>query len=470
MFEPFANPLVRLEYLLVSAGPGSKLFILLEKRTMKRKMLFFERFMYIDGVTPINCTLTARVRGPIPAGNLRTALNKVQAKHPLLRARILQEEGEPYFVWDDAIPEIPVQVIERQSDEDWNSITVAQWNVPFETQTGPLLRVLWIKSDEVSELMVVGHHCICDGGSVITLLREILLVLDQPETELVPYTGYSSLVDLIPQEVLSDAKTIRRTKRKAMIYKLFLALWPARKPVYGAGDPYVLYWKSGVELLEKLNARCTAEETSLFAALCVAFLMAFEEVKGKGFRNKIMCPVNIRRSIRAVKSDMMFAFAPTIQLSLDRKSKADFWTRTRAMKKKITSGIEGMKVYEDMMVADLMRDSVPQIVRFLRSSRGGHDIAFSNVGRLKVETTYRTFALEALIGGTVAVPWKNTNTLMCTQFLQEMELGFISNERFLPRKEALAIRERALQLLAEAMEQPVRTVEPNQPVPAIAEV
>jgi hypothetical protein len=423
---------------------------------MTRKMLFFERFMYIDGVTPINCTLTARVRGVILAENLRTALHKVQAKHPLLRARIVEEEGEPLFVWDEKVPEIPVQVIERRSGEEWRDITAAQWNVPFEAQTGPLLRVIWIKSDEVSELMVVGHHCVCDGGSVITLLREILLVLDQPDTELVPYTSYSSLADLIPQEVLSDAKMIRRAKRKAMLYKLFLALWPARKPVHGAGDPYVLYWKSGVELLEKMNTRCNAENTSLFASHCVAFLLAFREVRGKAFRNKIMCPVNIRRSIREVKSDMMFAFAPTIQLSLDLKSETDFWTRARAMKQKISSGIEGMKVYEEMMVADLMRDSVPQIVTFLRSSRGGHDIAFSNVGRLKIETTHQTFALEALIGGTVAVPWKNTNTLMSTQFLQEMELGFISNERFLPQQDAIAIRERALQLLMEAMEQPLR--------------
>ena len=423
---------------------------------MKRKMLFFERFMYIDGVTPINCALTARVRGTILADNLRNALNKVQAKHPLLRARVVKEAGEPQFVLDEDTPEIPVQIIERQCDEDWRALTVAQWNVPFETQTGPLLRVLWLKSDEVSELMVIGHHCICDGGSIITLLREILLVLDQPDMELVPYTSYSSLVDLIPQEVLSDEKTIRKTKRKAMVYKLFLALWPAKKPVHGPGDPYVLYWKSGVELLEKMNTRCTAEDTSLFAALCVAFLLAFQEVKGKAFKNKIMCPVNIRRSIRAIKSDMMFAFAPTIQLSINRKQEDDFWTRSRAMKQAITAGIEGMKVYEEMMVADLMRDSVPRIINFLRSSKGGHDIAFSNVGRLKIETRYQTFTLEALIGGTVAVPWKNTNTLMATQFLQEIELGFISNERFLPQHEALAIRDRALQFFMDAMAQPLR--------------
>ena len=108
------------------------------------------------------------------------------------------------------------------------------------------------------------------------------------------------------------------------------------------------------------------------------------------------------------------------------------------------------------MVADLMRDSVPRIINFLRSSKGGHDIAFSNVGRLKIETRYQTFTLEALIGGTVAVPWKNTNTLMATQFLQEIELGFISNERFLPQHEALAIRDRALQFFMDAMAQPLR--------------
>jgi len=423
---------------------------------MKRKMLFFERFMYIDGVTPINCVMSARVRGSIVPANLRTALLKIQAKHPLLRARAVEEADGPYFIFDDT-PEIPVRIVERQTDDDWQSVTVAEWKVPFDTKSGPLLRIIWIRSEEVSDLMVVAHHCICDGGAIITLLREILQVADQPEMELTPYTSYASLEDIVPHEILHDAKTIRKMKRKAAFYKLFLAIMGRKATTLDAGDPYVLYWKACAEQFAAINHRCSAENTTYNAALCVAFLQAFREILGKRAKNKIVCPVSMRRYVRSIKSDMMFSIAPIIGLSLGKNLQSGFWQLARDIKHSTAEKIEalGLKVYEDLMVCDHISASVPNLINFMRSNKGGHDLAFSNLGHLKIPTKYRTFTVETITGATICVPWRNTNTLVASNFLGELVLGFISNERFLPQREAVAIQERALQLLNNAMEQPI---------------
>ncbi len=413
-------------------------------------MLFFERFMYAGGVIPIHCVMTARVRGRLDGENLRTALRKMQAKHPLLRARVMVEGGEPFFVMDDRTPEISLRVVERTSDVDWQPITVAEWAAPLDTAAGPLLRLIWIRSEEISELTMVTHHCICDGGSIMTLLRELLQVADQPDAELAPYTSYASLKDLVPASVLLDKKTRRRISSKAALYKAFLLVAGGRKPALTKGEPYALYWRADAEEFAAMNGRCAREDTTLYAALCVAFLRAFREVQGSTARNRIMCPVSIRRFIRTIKSDMLFAFAPTIQLSLPAKQ-ADFWELAREMKRSIAEKIESLKVYEELMVGDRMLSWVPRLFDFLSTSRGGHDLAFSNMGRLKIPLLYKNFRLEAVIGATLAVPWRNTNTLIASQFAGEMELSFISNERFLPQTEALAIRQRALQLLNEAV-------------------
>ena len=437
---------------------------------MKRRMLFFERFMYIDGVTPINCVMTARIRGTIDPAHLTTALAKVQAKHPLLCARVIEEGGEPWFVMDEHTPAIPVQIVSRNREDDWQAVTTQQWKTPFDTARGPLLRLVWMKSQDASqssELMLVAHHCICDGGSIMTLLREILEVADRPETELAPYTSYATLDDLVPADVLADPKARRQVRNKAVLYKLFLAVLGLRKAALPPGDPYVLYWRAPAEEFAAINKRCLSEDTNTYAVLCVAYLLAFREVQGKAAQNKIMCPVSIRRFIRSIKSDTLFAFAPTIQLSLESAKPstppADLWAQARAMKQAIGEKIESMQVYEDLMLGDLMRPSVLRIINFLRSSRGGHDLAFSNVGRLKIPSKFKTFTLETVIGATVAVPWKNTNTLIMTYFANEMDLGFISNERFLPRMQATAIQEKALSLLHQAMLQPATFRPPHQP-------
>jgi hypothetical protein len=118
---------------------------------MKRKMLFFERLMYVDGRTPVNCLMTARIHGDIAAERLESALEKVQGKHPLLRASVVEEGGQPYFAFRASPRRIPVRVIERQTDEDWRNITALEWKTPFDMNSGPMIRVVWMKSADVSE-------------------------------------------------------------------------------------------------------------------------------------------------------------------------------------------------------------------------------------------------------------------------------------------------------------------------------
>src|SRR5258705_8757799 len=191
------------------------------RRYMKRKMLFFERLMYVDGRTPVNCVMTARLRGNIAADNLELALDKIQGKHPLLRATVVEERGQPYFVFSSNPAKIPVRVVERHSDEDWRSITAFEWKTPFNMNNDPLMRIVWIKSEGVSELMLVGHHCICDGASLIVIFREILQLVDQPDMRLTPYPPFQSLQDLVPKEVSSDLKMALLAKAKAALFRLF---------------------------------------------------------------------------------------------------------------------------------------------------------------------------------------------------------------------------------------------------------
>src|SRR5258708_22984074 len=89
------------------------------RKSMKRKMFFFERLMYVDGHTPVNCIMTARIHGDIAADDLQLALKKVQGKHPLLRANVVAEGSHIYFSFNDNPPQIPVRVVERNRDVDW---------------------------------------------------------------------------------------------------------------------------------------------------------------------------------------------------------------------------------------------------------------------------------------------------------------------------------------------------------------
>src|SRR5260221_10123712 len=431
------------------------------RKSMKRKMFFFERLMYVDGHTPVNCIMTARIHGDIAADDLQLALKKVQGKHPLLRANVVEEGGQVYFSFSENPLKIPVRVVQRNSDEDWKNVTATEWKTPFNMNEGPLVRMVWIKSEGVSELMLIGHHCICDGTSLITIFREILQVVDQPDVQLTPYPPFQSLQDLFPQEVLSDMKMALLVKVKAALLRLFAL---TVKAVYAAppGEHYLIYWQAGSKESAALLHRCKAEGTTPYAAMCVAFLLAFRQVNSARFKNKIMCPVDIRRFISSIRADVMFNYAPPIPLSIDPRidPRSGFWDSARKLKQSMSEKIGRLNAYEHLMAAEELLSSIPKVISFLRQSKGSYDFAFSNVGRLDMPDDYQAFRVEGLLGVTVAVTWRNATTLITTSFRGRTDIALVSNDGFLPYVEAVAIKEAAVKLLMKAATVP-EDVEPR---------
>ena len=418
---------------------------------MKRKMFFFERLMYVDGQTPINCIMTARIHGNIAADDLQLALEKVQGKHPLLRAHVVEEGSRGYFAFSENPRKIPVRVVERYSDEDWTNETATEWKTPFNMNEGPMIRMVWIRSERVSELMLIGHHVICDGTSLITIFREILQVVDQPRVQLTPYPPFQSLQDLFPQEVLSDLKMALLVKVKAALLRLFALTVKAGYPA-PPGEHYLIYWRASAKESAALVHRCKAEGTTPYAAMCVAFLLASRQVNRARFKNRIMCPVDIRRFVSNIRADVMFNYAPPIPLRMDLRidPRGGFWDLARRLKQSMSEQIGRLNAYEHLMVAEELQTSIPKVISFLRRSKGRHDFAFSNVGRLDTPDNYQGFRVEELLGVTVAVPWRNATTLITTTFLGHTDIALVSNDCFLPYAEAVAIKDTAVKLLTKA--------------------
>ena len=422
---------------------------------MRRKLFFFERLMYVDGRTPVNCIITARIRGEISADDIRCALKKVQGKHPLLRANVVEQDGELYFRFNADPPEIPLRVVERDGNEQWKNATAAEWKTPFNMGEGPMARMVWIRSQSVSELMLIGHHCICDGTSLITIFREILQAADQPDSQFAPYPPFQSLQELLPREVLSDRKMALLVNVKSMLFRLF-ALTVKTVHAAPSGEHYLIFSSASEKESAALAQRCKAEGTTPYAAMCVAFLAAFHQVKGARFKNRVMCPVDIRRFISSIRADVMFNYAPPVALSIDSRidPRTGLWDLAREFKQSMSKKIDRLNAYEHLMVAEKLQATIPKVISFLRHSRGSYDFAFSNVGRLDMPHGYQSFRIERLLGVTVAVPWRNATTVVTTHFRGCTDIALVSNDGFLPYAEAVAIKEMAINLLREAIAVP----------------
>lgn len=411
-------------------------------------MIVGERIMYIDSSTSLNCVFTVRIRGSLQPAKLNAALSKLQKKHPSLQSVIKNYgQGIPYLVLSPVLAEIPVRKVERLNDEHWMVESKAEWGKLFEEKDSPLARVVWLWSTEVSELMLVCPHCICDGRSMATLMGELLAVLDDPEKELLAYPPFKSVQALL-SEKYSINKQIKMRLLSVLALWFFLTRSKGRKSV--AGDNYMLHWKLDAKNTSAIVAACKRTGTTVHAVLCVAFLEAFRLVQGENARGRVVMPVDIRRFVPEIKDDMMFALAPTLEVIADQDAGLDFWAKVKKVKEELVSKIAGLNGREWLLMSEYF--SSYQIVRYLKESEGTHDVTLSNMGRLGIAEQYHSFELETIYSPSVAFPWKNPNTMVVSTFRGEMDFMFCSNEAFLKEEEAMVIRQRTIGLLLQGAE------------------
>ncbi|WP_083996806.1 condensation domain-containing protein [Chryseobacterium sp. BLS98] len=412
---------------------------------IRRNLMMVERIMYVDPETPVNCVFTAKIKGNIPEENFKAALEKIQQKHPLLRTRIDNSSKKyPFFIEEKDIEPIPLRIVERKTDEDWLQESETEWFRLFKDEKKPLAQLVWIKGQDVSEILWVLPHCICDGTSLVTMMKELLALLDDPDLELQPYEVFSSVDDFLPLDF-----NMKKKKRKARFYLMMARLFflmQRKSKIRNLGKNYAVHWKLNSDTTAQVTGKAKTHGVSVHALLCSSFMQAFQEIQGKQAKGKVISPVDVRHFIPEIRQDHVFAFAPTVELSL-KKGNTDVLDNARRIKKDLVEKIEKMEARELLWMGEQMHPVAERMVSMMKSSKGGHDITLSNMGRINIPSDYKHFKVETVFSPTVAFPWLNSNTLVATMYNQQMDFTLMSNEDFLPKEEAVTIKNKAIELL-----------------------
>lgn len=422
-----------------------------------RPLLLLERTMYREGRTPFTSVFPIQLVGSLEEERLRLALALVQAKHPLLRCAI-EEPDSPRFVLEDRPTPIPLRIVNRGGPDDWQTVVRREWVTPFTARHEPLVRLVWVRGGETNELVLVGHHCVCDGHSGITLLREILAAYDEPEQDLGGYDALGAIEDLVPATLLNNRRFQRRVRWRAAILRLSLFLKrrgsSRPRPAITPAQIYFRRWNTGPEAARALTERCRSEGVTVLAAVSVAFMQAFRDIRGEQGLGKTSAMVDARRFLPHLPADAMFGLAPSAALSSQdlpprHMSTDKFWERARVVKEDLTRRIErlGGSLYETLAALERLHDRYDRIVGYFEKPPAIRNLTLSNLGRLELGRQYRSFTLEKVYSPLVMVSPTPANTVVISSFAGDMEFAVISDEQSLPREEALQIQHRAMEIL-----------------------
>ncbi len=446
---------------VAGVGEASSTSVPVQGNIRSRRLLLLERTMYREGRTPFTSVFSIQLFGRLQEGRLREALARLQARHPLLRCVIedgADSEG-PCFVLQDRPVPIQLRIVERKNDDDWQTEVRREWVAPFDASRDPLVRLVWLRGSEVSELILVGHHCICDGQSGMTLLRECLSAYDEPEKNLGTYDALGAIEDLVPAALLKDRSFQRRMRWKIGLLRLIL-LWQRRKrarsasPIRGE-QMYFHRWSLDKAASLTLVERCRAEGVTVLAAMSVAFLQAFREVRGTQALRRVYTMVNARRFMPLLRPDAMFGMAPGVKLSMkgvpppQEMSASGFWTCAQAIKADLTRRVDVLRrdIYDYLVGMEGMHGMYGSLVADTESALSVRHVTLSNMGRLEFPQRFQNFWVETIYSPLVMISPTPANTVVISSFAGRLELAIVSDEQSLPPAQARAIRRRAMDIL-----------------------
>lgn len=161
-----------------------------------------------------------RMSNDIDQDVLAAAWDRVVSRFPILSARIVERDGEPFHVIDGrSRPSMTREALNVSDDDAVIAQFQARAQEPFHLERGPLARAtVFTQADGRAGLFVVVHHIIFDGQSVGILLRTL-------------FDAYDRVIAGDPPVAAADS-----------VYRWFVA-WESSMLVSDEGHRHHAYWQ-----------------------------------------------------------------------------------------------------------------------------------------------------------------------------------------------------------------------------------
>lgn len=214
-------------------------------------------------------------------------------------------------------------------------------------------------------------------------------------------------------------------------------------------------WELTGEQISALVKRSRSEKTTVHAALSTAFLRAFGELRGDGWRRKLQSPISLRHRLTAPVGEAFGLFVNLVEVEVDCPPERDFWEVAREVKEAITRRADDRYVFRSLVEANVMMDKLGSVIppEFVARSvtTVSYDLSITNLGRLDFPAQSGELQLEALYGPALG---GNPDDIVLGVITvgDKMHFTLSFTEIKLSVSQAEQIREKAMRYLEDAVE------------------
>lgn len=388
---------------------------------------YFERPMNAERATlmlPLHVVMAARIRGHIDVEGIRSTIEKLRSRHALLAVRIHVDEDDIAWYTSRDVPPLPLRTIERKTNFEWLDVALEEYKTSFPMETGPLVRFALLQSDEVSELIICGHHAICDGISLTYLIRDILSHLAE----------HSDSVESLPIPPAVDFETVPNPPRKNLIANAVISLinraWRKKNLRFDFDlmkKLHYCYWQENSDIRQfvwqlseaetsELVRSCKEKGITVNSLLWAAFLVAQVRVQGskESFRNRAGLAISTRDKLKVPVGESFGFYASSHRVVLKKCQGKPFWDAAKAIHEQLRSSIDSadpFKMLSATWLCPTLIDSLyfnkygfspnrisNKLLKKMMWDKVSYGYAITNVGRVDIPTSYGDLQVEAVYG------------------------------------------------------------------------
>jgi hypothetical protein len=316
----------------------------------------------VDSVGAFRVAARLQLDGCLESEFLVPAFQHLQSRHPKLRAIVSRDnDGRWRYDLDREVPPIPFRITDYEEGEPpWREETRRLLEIQFPS-TGPLAiaGILRNRPRRVSDLILVAHHAIADGMSVMALLDDLL-------TEYANLEAHLGAAPRPPLRIVAAARATQSAGWRSRLWLLYrfirlrrderrsrLTPLPAAADVPPPQSQWV-HWVYSREDTQSLGRRYRQERTSLGGTLvAAAYCGLMDCLPVSRARFKCHFPFDVRASLQGVTAQDLGCFISFMTAFHEVPQPPSFWALARRAYDDVKSFVErgGPAVHYNMATA-----------------------------------------------------------------------------------------------------------------------
>jgi len=354
------------------------------KTQQNRALGAFEKtFWLLDQIDSKDFALAADISGVAPVEKWQHAIKMVQRRHPNLSTRVVFDElSRPALEHVENLA-IPLRVVHAGQDYRWEQEVERELSTRFDTQEGPLLRVVLVQKPQSTVLILAANHTVADGTALNYLVRDMLLAVTGKELEpMAPQISNDQTLGLPDDQPAQTAPRVLGFTMKTDVVR-----------------PLVSSLRFSEHSTWNVLERSRRENTTVHGAICAAALLACRKLRHEwqDTRMELVSPICTRAALRL---DDNFGLNITTQSVFFEQENLSFWDLARLAK----AGLDGtnspeyvtgyLSFFREIVFG---HNDVQQMLDVLKTAFN-HHLMVTNLVRVKYETEFGPLKLQSLYG------------------------------------------------------------------------